>query len=302
MPICSNPIIPSIPHHRSRLPHNLSWWRAYPIRSSRSVTIQTTQELKPQILRLSPITCYWTCGISSMNSALWEYAKLRPHFQHRPWKCCACVCCTLNAIVPKIMVCISHFSSSQCNVTVKYADHSYWRPHVACEQNVCLCASLWHCTPYAFPPPHLPFPPLTSSHFSDWFVAILGSTFLMKAVKLGRSPRCKERFFHAQIFAMAFTHSLNLGIFGPIRLGVYRWMESTAIASLPTLDSFYGMAVFGFLLCVYIMHGIPSASLRPSNSSPFDIHLSSSPLSTVYKLLSKVEHFAVFFMHNTLLQ
>ena len=54
--ICSSPIIPSIPHHHSHLPHNLLWWRTYLVRCKHHNNPNRSGTQTP-IPRLSPITC-----------------------------------------------------------------------------------------------------------------------------------------------------------------------------------------------------------------------------------------------------
>ena len=86
---------------------------------SAPITIQTTHELKPQILRLSPITFHELWYILN-ELCTGEYAKLRSYFQHGLGN--VVLWCVVRWIpsCPKLMVYMSHFLSSQCNVIVKY--------------------------------------------------------------------------------------------------------------------------------------------------------------------------------------
>ena len=99
-----------------------------------ATTIQTAHELKPQILRLSPITC---CELWYILSELCmeKYAKLRPHFQHG-----------LGNVVLGVSYLEFHHAenyglhvpflvkSMQCDYQVLIICHG--RPHVSCERNV----------------------------------------------------------------------------------------------------------------------------------------------------------------------
>ena len=173
------------------------------------------------------------CGVSSMSSARWNMPNSNLTFNMALEMLCL-VCCTLNAIVSRIMVCVFHFPSSQCNVTVNYRSFAT-EGHMSNANKTSFCLQTYDIV-YRM---HFTTSSACSSNDLVTFLRLirghLGSTVLMKAVKSGGSSRFKSRLSHAHCFTIA--HSLNRGPFGPHSL-VYYWIESTALASLPTLDSF----------------------------------------------------------------
>ena len=170
-------------------------------------------ELKSEILRLSPITC---CELWYFLNELrtWECAKLRPHFQHDLGNVVIGVLPIESHRAP-IVVCMSHCSSRQYNVTSNYISFAT-EDHISHVNETSVSAQAWDIV-------HRVGFTTSSTYSCTHLVTVLrliggylGFTVLMKSVKHGRSPRCSSRFSHACIIAMAFTHCLNRGFFDPI--------------------------------------------------------------------------------------
>ena len=147
MRIYFNPMIFSILHLHLRLPHNPLWWKAYLMRSLPHNNLNYSWTETPNFERLSNHLPWAWYIINELCTG--EYAKLRPHFQHG-----------LGNVVLRVSYFEFHRAQNcglhipflvkpmQCDCQVLIICNG--RPHVACEQNVCHCTSLWHCTPYGF--------------------------------------------------------------------------------------------------------------------------------------------------------
>ena len=100
---------------------------------------------------------------------------------------------TLNFIVPRIMVYMSHFSSTQCNVTVNHRSIAS-KDHMSHVNKTSVCAQAFNIVHNIYFNTSFVYSAADSVTLFPLICGYLGSTVLMKAVKPCRYPRCKGRF------------------------------------------------------------------------------------------------------------